>query len=1101
MANVVLSSGVPLRLLTGSALSTVADSIVDQNIYFGALTLASAGGAKAIALDGTYIDIDSIDSTVSGDDTGWTLSGGQLIKTTGTPGTTNLPVFQVTTTAGQINVTVTTDSDQYGRDLTSAYSYASDAERDALLDPSTGLGDVTLSGKTVLARDGSYSHVSNEWDSRNYTSLVTHGAHVRDGQAVISLSQRTFAAPKNIRIDGFKFLSTLTPGASSNTATMFTIGTSVDNLQFIHCQFATTVTDIGFVKVSRGINASGVALSSGGFYVQDCDFDGFTRNILTPADTNGYPIVIQRVNFTNWSTDGIIVNNGLDILIEDVRASNPWSNPDEARFVGSGAFSYMSKTSAWTNAADAKTATLFMMWRGIVGTPVVDEELYYQEDTTNGNVFKLIWRTSDEKLVFTADDDAATPVNAVTLTSTQTFPYDTENWYGILITLDTDGTHRMNTWRISSGAWTEEDTQAGGGETLSLTGDRIGIHTNPASAKSHWGEYRRVAFWAGVGADGSATAVRNYFVDPSDPSFKTTPATAVTALGTPDLDLYTLSHFTQGTNQGDGGAMTKNGTVELAHKDFIQGITGAATTAIIRRCFLFQKRSDGIAYSADAQFLFFEDTGGAANSNFIVEGCVAYTSRPQGIWIYNSQGGKYVGNTLLINFDDASSINSLAPYIIFQSNGSPGIVSNNTTGDNVCPPLGQVNALDANNYLWDKTDTEANIRADWAAIFDHDWTDSALDPDNIEELLTAIQIKASGALDTIPEIGANTAYQDYDNYVSDHPRLNTPTFTGPSDATGQSVSATATSSGFQVSAIVRGDGGTSANGALVSVSGPGSPQFRITSDSGGSSVVTDWTDTSAIVEAGEYLWLRHTTSPVGEATLQIDFSVGDTDDTWSSVTSTVGGDELALIDSMSNTNDAQDYTFTDRHLGGANTRSIFGIITFSHQSQTKLLDGFTADAVAGTEVAKAIESTQAKNLGIWKADLTGSNPSTGNITMSADALLSHGVIQLVAAKGFDHTTPTIVRASSHSSNVVTLDIDTVDNGMVLAAVFGTNNVTWTWAGADEQNDIAFDDAFPGDQYISVATAIIVTGETPRTLTATASGDPGTVRAVALAYPT
>ncbi len=74
----------------------------------------------------------------------------------------------------------------------------------------------------------------------------------------------------------------------------------------------------------------------------------------------------------------------------------------------------------------------------------------------------------------------------------------------------------------------------------------------------------------------------------------------------------------------------------------------------------------------------------------------------------------------------------------------------------------------------------------------------------------------------------------------------------------------------------------------VSISGQGSPQFQICSDSGCSSVVQGWTSSPSSISSGQYLQTRLTTDTVGGAMFQSTIIVGSGATVWS--VTNAGGD-------------------------------------------------------------------------------------------------------------------------------------------------------------------------------------------------------------------
>jgi hypothetical protein len=74
----------------------------------------------------------------------------------------------------------------------------------------------------------------------------------------------------------------------------------------------------------------------------------------------------------------------------------------------------------------------------------------------------------------------------------------------------------------------------------------------------------------------------------------------------------------------------------------------------------------------------------------------------------------------------------------------------------------------------------------------------------------------------------------------------------------------------------------------VTISGLGSPSYRICSDSACNTVVQDWTTTSHSISSGQYLQLQQTTPAAGGATYRAVVIAGNTASVWSATTT--GGD-------------------------------------------------------------------------------------------------------------------------------------------------------------------------------------------------------------------
>lgn len=92
------------------------------------------------------------------------------------------------------------------------------------------------------------------------------------------------------------------------------------------------------------------------------------------------------------------------------------------------------------------------------------------------------------------------------------------------------------------------------------------------------------------------------------------------------------------------------------------------------------------------------------------------------------------------------------------------------------------------------------------------------------------------------------------------------------DLVNQSVSTLVSSNILQITGLLCG--------VNVAVSGEGSPQYRICSNSGCSTVVQDWTSLTATLFNNDYLQLRLTTSAVGGDIFTATVAVGNGSDVW-----------------------------------------------------------------------------------------------------------------------------------------------------------------------------------------------------------------------------
>lgn len=132
--------------------ATATPTVADQTFVFGADTLTNAGGTKAIASDGTEVDITSV-TYVSGPlSTGWSVSSGR-VRQSGSLASASGTVLSCVTALGTFQATIST--------IANGYSAASIADIQAVINlarQATNPGGYTtaLAGKTMYVRPGSY---------------------------------------------------------------------------------------------------------------------------------------------------------------------------------------------------------------------------------------------------------------------------------------------------------------------------------------------------------------------------------------------------------------------------------------------------------------------------------------------------------------------------------------------------------------------------------------------------------------------------------------------------------------------------------------------------------------------------------------------------------------------------------------------------------------------------------------------------------------------------------------------------------------------------------------------------------------------------------
>jgi len=336
-------------------------------------------------------------------------------------------------------------------------------------------------------------------------------------------------------------------------------------------------------------------------------------------------------------------------------------------------------------------------------------------------------------------------------------------------------------------------------------------------------------------------------------------------------------------------------TVEANHRDYLQFLPGQRVTgAKVYGNRLNASRTDDYAdypgIARDVQGHFMEDVTPYNYVNYWVFGNWGLTQAVHGISLYNAENCRVMANTYVIN-PDWSANASTYPQIRLLRQGASDTSIDNVLADNASyantSQIGPTNTVTNNQVV--------NPVTTYATYFDGP---SFTAPESLADVQAAFTAKAGSALLTsVPKISAiGTGYIDYDNRIWDYPRLNTLTAFSFTDLTGQTTSTLVTSAAVQILGIVSTQtvvGATGAisfveaasvAGALVSLSGGTSPQFRITSDAGGSVVITDWTSTPAIIQSNQYLWVRDTSSASSATTTSVVVKVAETSDTWTITT-------------------------------------------------------------------------------------------------------------------------------------------------------------------------------------------------------------------------
>ncbi len=302
--------------------------------------------------------------------------------------------------------------------------------------------------------------------------------------------------------------------------------------------------------------------------------------------------------------------------------------------------------------------------------------------------------------------------------------------------------------------------------------------------------------------------------------------------------------------------------VEPDHTDGIQGIPGLGNDAIglvfIGNVAYIQPGDDG----EWAQVYFLEDVAGSGNeghyTDTVMAGNIGWSGNPKGINLFNSVRGIIADNTAVCESGTVDGLQARIQQLTQQGfDGENNVIYNNASRDNTSSVAGDLIA--SNHDI-----TPAQYAG--AGIFDGT---GGFAPTNVAEMLAAF---ARTDLDGVI---------DYDLRTYDLPSINTTSSFTFTDATGEDVSDLVTTTGTVITSVTNGQASASSFGALASVQGGNSPQFRITDDAVPTTVITDWTDTPAVIEAGEYLWIRDTSSVNGSDTTDTFIRVGRSTDVWS----------------------------------------------------------------------------------------------------------------------------------------------------------------------------------------------------------------------------
>lgn len=300
----VPSGGQPIVLLNPN--DTEYANIADQVIEFGALTAANTGGARLVDGNGNRVDVTGV-SLVSGQ-SGWTHSGGRLIRSTGTPATSDGTILACTTALGTVNVTIkSSGTDANGYNLANCHSVASTSQLATVLATTLTLGIhhvLCRAGDMITATDeagiysgqivypaaytGTITRPSNlavasgmtagdrgvDVTTGNYINVRPHaGDEGRVNMKALWL-RHTTSSKGGIRLTGLNFGWTPLVKLPGQTTQIVTI--SIDDVCIDNCVFQGAPDDTNIILMADNVYATAVTLDGfrpcANFTLQDNTF-------------------------------------------------------------------------------------------------------------------------------------------------------------------------------------------------------------------------------------------------------------------------------------------------------------------------------------------------------------------------------------------------------------------------------------------------------------------------------------------------------------------------------------------------------------------------------------------------------------------------------------------------------------------------------------------------------------------------------------------------------------------------------------------------------------------------------------------------------------
>lgn len=809
------------------------ETISNQSIAFGGLTLANAGGAKAISSLGAEIEFVSVDSVVSGDGANWAVSNGRLIRNSGTPASSHGAVLRCTTALGQIDVTIAASGTVEESNLAVAYSVISDAQLVAVMAISTA----NLSGKQILLRAVSeYAWVWTQWSNRAFSPSLQVRSHSLSNRAQFRVGNKVLDSAKNLMFDCIKFYGPFVPGVDNPALSALSLTHTTDGLKFNRCEF--------FGNIREHIAA-------------------------------GTPEIYARSWREFFGGDGAsaLAGEGLSITncqFHDMKRVNTFylDGTGKFRFLGNHIHNFGSDASIFSGRPGVECLIAFNTASDVLIQPTI-QHLVTSIDMAN------------KKFTIAGEDFA--PLNdnlSINIGTQTTTPPGGMNLPGV------GGGNDYAAKVTAIGGGQTEITFTSGALTITSVGVNVYINKEPTHADGF-------QFIPGTSLEDTASTAQNIKLILNDLYIPALPN--VTWPQVLFMEDVAMQPQMLASVDVDNNRMTVPGylgapgaSVNMSLGIYSGVYPGGMSYGIVYPCTIVSSGHD-----PDTTVLQFGVDITSAGTNvylysslFIGMAATKGESHYDGavVALNRGWGGAFNGMTIaapincllagnsMIEADDAPN----SPKIFLGDSWGWGgydntIIQNVASSVSADPKV--LRTIIGGNYNLGKAGYAGS------GLF---VGTGGYQPDNLEEF--------QAAYTRTDLVGT----WDKNAFTWDVPLINAVTLPAFTDKTGANLNEVTASAPVQINTILNSSGEASAYGAMVSVLA--GSEFRITNDEAGSSVVTNWTSTPAIITSGKWLWLRKAAAGSALTAVTTRVQVGLAKATWTLTSKAV---TTGLIASMS----------------------------------------------------------------------------------------------------------------------------------------------------------------------------------------------------------